>query len=530
MVRAEVGFLLLVGNLVACGESPESPGQEDSSRGGRTGSGGSIGSPSTGGVSGSAEVGGSSASSSEVSPYFEPGERLKARVLALNGGAEILEGAGNSQWHDAELKFDCLFATDEKGVERCFPRDFVNGDVYADAGCTRPVLTEGTYGACNRPSGQYVVADRGVCAYQGFHIGAELPASTPLFFSVDGTSCTSYSGADDIGPIYELEPMPEEAFVAMRRVARARATGLDAYVREGEDGSWEILGFFDSAREASCFDAAVDWSPSSKCMPAYANQANSFVDASCERPIVSASLRSCEVERPTTIIEVQTDANACPTAHRFELYEIEEIRRTTSHQVDASGECVESATAEFYLPGEPVDLSTLPVLESLVVGTGEVRARFSGFDGVPYAPLWRSPGPFIDSNGGACLPFESPNGTVCVSTSFVSTTRAAFRYEDSSCSGAPVVPWIPRPTCRPDAPAPPGVLLIDQTVECPRNLAFAEAIAVTGTSVSSPDYTKNAMTGACERAAPVSPAPTYLRLGETLRPDFFPQIERVLRE
>jgi hypothetical protein len=73
------------------------------------------------------------------------------------------------------------------------------------------------------------------------------------------------------------------------------------------------------------------------------------------------------------------------------------------------------------------------------------------------------------------------------------------------------------------------VLLLDLTMPCPRGLAFLEAFAVADTSTPSTLYAKDAMTGACEPAEPVSSGATFLRLGEALSPTSFPEIERALQ-
>jgi len=92
-----------------------------------------------------------------------------------------------------------------------------------------------------------------------------------------------------------------------------------------------------------------------------------------------------------------------------------------------------------------------------------------------------------------------------------------------------VVPWSGRPTCPADPPLPRGVLMLDVTVECPQGLAFSEAFAVSGTSTATALYAKDTTTGACEPAELVTPAVTYLLLGQVLEPAEFPEIVRTLR-
>jgi hypothetical protein len=525
-------------SLLSCGESsrrnPLQGGAAGTAGASGSGASGQSGASGSGGAIGPGATGGSAGTSSELTRYFQPGSRLKPKVLGLGNGADVIEGSPQgSQWYDANLEFDCLFVPDEDGTERCFPLQLLVGNVYTDASCERLAAVASNLNRCENQRFDYLVADLGVCAYRGFRVGAELPPSTPLFVrSPDGTSCMAHSGANELGLVYALEPVPADTFVAMSRTARPRAPGLDAYVREGTDGSWEVIGYFDAARESSCFPAPGDWT--SRCLPSFAGSTRWFADSSCERPTVEAWLRTCQAEQPTCIISVRADSSTCPITVNFEVLEIEGIRETTPHAVDDSGACVASSleAAEYYVPGERIDVSTLPELEAVVLGTGKLRARFSGFGGIPYLPDLSQAGVLIDESGNVCMPYGAPDGTVrCFPASFSSAARSALRYEDSSCSGAPVVPWVGRPACPADAPLPAGVMFPDEaSFECSPGLAFSEIIAVVGESTASTLYSKDEATGACESAGPPTPTLTYLRLGEPLASDAFPEVERAIRQ
>jgi hypothetical protein len=475
-------------------------------------------------------TGGAAGSAGEVVPYFEPGSRLKPRVLVLDDGPDIIEGGMRaSRWQDSELGFDCHFLLDEEGQERCFPFESLTRELYSDTDCTRPVLAQGSLHPCSDPGVRYVAGPVGFCAFRGFQVGPELPSSTPLFTSFDGT-CTPVSGVN--GPIHELEPTPSDAFVGMRQTKRTRAPDLDAHVREGDDGSWEIIGYFDAARDASCFEPPFDWSPRSPCIPSFVSSTG-FADDACDLPLADASLRTCNVEQPTAVLADHADKDACPLALSFELYEIDDVREASSYGLDGSETCVASTSepAEAYVSGRSIDVSTLPVLDALVGGRGEVRALFSGFGGIPYVPIWRGSGPLIHESGDSCVPYEWTDGTVrCVSTSSAASARSAFRYEEASCGGAPVVAWVARPTCPVDPPLPPVVVLLDQSSDCAREVVFAEAMTVSGKTTPSTLFAKDATTGACGPAEAVSPTVTYLRLGEELGPTVFPELERTLRQ
>lgn len=526
MLRLRMGCWLMAWGVLSCGESSN---RDDASQGGRANGEGASGGSAANSTSGASDGGGAAGGTSEDAPYFEPGSRLKPRVFALDDGVDVLRDVViDSSWYDAELELDCIFLPDEAGVERCFPRRFLSRGTYADADCTRRVLVDSAAGTCSGSLPPYVALEDAGCAYRGFRVGKELPQSTPLFYSADGSSC-QLSIQTEATPMYEIEAVPAETFVGMQRGQRARAPGLDAQVREGEDGSWQIMGYFDPVREAACFDSFIGFDPPSKCVPAHASS-SWFADSICQTRIASVQQASCYVEPRTAIIATQVDVDSCPTTRSFELYEIDAIRETSHHEVDDSGACVASTLppAESYVQGAAIDASTLPTLETLVVGTGAVRALFSGFGAVPYVPIGYEHTGLLDEAGEACLPFRFPDGSLrCVPTSFSHATPAALVYEEASCDGPPLVAWVPKPTCPADPPLPRGVLFLDRT-GC--ELAVTEVMAVVGQSTASILYARDAASGACEAITTSAPSPTYLRLGEVLDANTFPDLKPTIRE
>jgi hypothetical protein len=452
---------------------------------------------------------------------------LKPKVLAPDDSVEVLRDVlQDAGWYDSELEFDCYFARDEGGTERCFPRQYLSGGSYADAACTQRVLLDSGAGTCAAVRYPYVMADEGNCAHRGYRVGEQLPASTPTFYW-DGTSCRPNS-PDSALPIYAVEAMPAETFVAMQRRPRERALGLDAYVREGSDGSWQVMGYFDAARNAPCFDLFIDAEPLSKCVPSHTS-ALGFADSTCQTRISSLSLTSCHVERPTAIIDARV-IDGCPVTRTFELYEIADARETPRHDRDASGACVASATSpeQAYVQGAAIDAASLPTLETLVVGTGSVRGVFSGFGGVPYVPLDYSTTGLVDAEGEQCHPLRFPDSTLrCVPISFPGSVPSAIVYEDAACESSPVVPWGPKPTCPADPPLPRGVLFLDST-DC--ELAATEAMEVVGESTADTLYAKDPATGACQAMPASLPAPTYLQLGQVLHAEEFPDLKPTVRE
>lgn len=482
------------------------------------------------GASGSATLGGSmqgaSGSASELDPYFQPGSRLKPIVLTTDDGGEILDAALDRGWHDSELDFDCYFLPDEAGVERCFPRALTNGAFYSDAACTRPVLTTGTSPCQDSP---YVVSPPTSCGHRGFKVGDELPASTPLFTS-QGNGCQPTPGTPDLGPLRDLEPVPAETFVGMERTSRARAPGLDAHVREGTDGSWQVIGYFDPARAASCSESSVDLAQASRCVPRVANLGKLFAGPTCEQRAVNAPDRSCDIEQPTAMGNVEQDPGSCPPTYQLEAYEIDEVRETSTYQLDDSEACAESGLppAKHYIQGEPLDVSSLPVLETLVIGTGRVRMAFSGFAGVPFLPRLRGPS-LLDESDGPCMLFEFPDGTLrCVPTAIAVGVASGVVFEDAACSGPPITVWYGG-GCLAAPPLPKRIVTPDPAAKCggPR---LAEVIAVQGKSTATAFFAENAATGACEPAAPLGQTALPLRLGDAESSSVFPEVRRTIRQ
>jgi hypothetical protein len=526
-------------SFLACGKS-SSPSQASEGGSSNQGAGGENGGSLTGSESGSAStgansgsaVGGAEGSASDLATYFEPGSRLKPMVLSSGGGIEVLEGNFSGGWYDTKLDFACYLVVDEAGVERCFPRAVLPGPaLHADASCNSPVIAAGGRSRCDPLTYQYIAGFRG-CGYRGYKLGAELPASTPLFFSEDGVSCKPSAQNAENGPFIELEEVPAETFVGMRRRARPRAPGLDAYVREGEDGSWQLLGYFDPSRNAPCFESLTASAWSTTCVPAFASAVGNFADSSCQTRVADAQYRSCGVEQPTTIIDGTEDTSVCPAAFDFQLYEIEDVRETTPHRLDDSGVCVESpgASGELYVQGAELTPSALPTLETHLVGTGALRALFTGFAGAPYL-RWNN-GLFLqDEAGKACLPYRFPDRSLrCVPTAFPDRTYDRFLYEDASCSSDPVLAWSRVQSCGKEAPLPSAFAIPDQTTNCPAEPTLSEVLAVVGESEQSTFYAKDAATGACQVAKSISPPPTYLRLGQSLQASEFPELERTIRQ
>jgi len=236
--RPDSGEVRRGGTAGEGGGGGQSPGM-----GGATGSlggGAGDGAPNTGGAGGAA-----------LEPYFHAGTRLKPRVFRA-GDLEVIDETQEGGWYDVETHDWCNFLVGGDGVERCLPYATFSNDpsqiMYLDAGCTRPATLattaycDGTAGAPRYATGQPASG----CDYRAYQIGDVLPSTTPLYGKA-GDSCQSLPEATTYG--YGVWPLGQEVplatFVTVKRVSRPRHPRMNALVREGEDGSSEIVGFSD---------------------------------------------------------------------------------------------------------------------------------------------------------------------------------------------------------------------------------------------------------------------------------------------
>jgi hypothetical protein len=479
----------------------------------------------TAGVSGSGgNTGGSGGTTGELVPYFHAGTRLKPMVVAAGPDVDVIEG-----WFDTELDIECFFLPDESGVERCFPLALLGGHRYADANCTQPVTLRSTPMACSaqRRPHRYVVDENfgaDGCGHRGFRVGDELPVETPLFISDNGT-CELYPFPEPSDShVFALEALPPETFVGMQRVRRERAPGMDAVVREGEDGSWQVVDFFDPKRGAVCRDYRHLLVPHSKCIPVSIGSYGKFSDATCETEVVPA--RSCRRDTPTAIMESEYVPDSCPSVQSFQLFEIAETLDTEIFESEA-GACVATGSrSNAYLQGAPIDVATLPTTTLMETGNGPVQGRFFGFGGIPFIPAQFAQ-PFVDAASGEdCHPYDFADGALrCVPSSFAAPLLENLYYEGSTCDGARLHLW----TACPGTPEPRGLVHIE-VGNCDE-VVVTGTFALSGKSSASVASYVNETTGNCVSFATAEVTAPFFLLGESLNPaEEFPAVERVTRD
>jgi hypothetical protein len=468
-------------------------------------------------------------------PYFHPGAGLKPIVFELGPDLDILDDSSSGGWVDPGLGFECYFGRGHDGFEHCFPNR-LSALVYTDSSCTRPAAHVEDPSPCGAPAPTHlsIMSGEACSTTTGYRVVGELPASTPLFLA-RGDSCEPLEPIDEPSLLlYEIEAMDLEHFVTLDRRKRPRHPALDAYVREGDESTWQVMGFFDPERQAPCKDLGLPLAPGLTCVPDYAVDRNTFGDAACETVVARGD--ACAIDPPTVIMEANAPFG-CPPHASYSLYEIESTRAARTYQRDAAGACLPASeqAEEAYVRGAAIDLETLPALEHLELASygggtpGALRARFVGFDGFAFLPAGKGRESIIEAaSGESCTPEMFADGVLrCVPSSFVRTSGNAVLHTTSTCDGTRLL--YHAPGC-PSALAPRGVALIDEDPVCLRHVT--DSVAVLGVLMGPSElYRLDASTGRCEPVASAGfTSGTLFVLGETLDPDAtFVALERVIR-
>jgi hypothetical protein len=333
--------------------------------------------------------------------------------------------------------------------------------------------------------------------------------------------------------VYGLEAVPPETFVGHRRVHRAHEGDLDAYVREGDDGSWQVLAFYDPERESACNDYSPRVVPPSRCIPEHVPWLELFGDALCTTRVYEAADDECVLDTPVAIMETRNTPDGCGGIDEYDLYEIAETRETPLYRAGANSSCEprtsSGETVRGWVGGASIDPATLPALETIEVGNGAVRGAFLGISGVPFFPVSLGNGPFLEaSSGESCRPEEFADGALrCVPGSF-SRLGSIIYYADPTCTSTPLVRLEDDPCERvPIA----GILIYEEGVEC-RASRIVESRALGPRTTAAIVYRFEATTQTC---APLQTSTDttagFYPFGDTLDADeVFPRVERIMRD
>jgi hypothetical protein len=430
-------------------------------------SGGSAGN-ATGGAEGGGETqaggaAGAGGKATILEPYFRAGSRLKPRVLRADG-LEILAAGAEQSWYDVLVGESCQFRVGGDGIERCFPSSIISDTDqlgYSDAACTRPAtrINLGT-------ASSYLTIEPALgCDFRTYRRGTALPKTTPLY-EMRGGACQRLPTPTDSDPsVWPLEEVPPETFVAVTRVSRPRHPDMNALVREGEDGSSEIVGFSDPASAVPCFGIGLDVSPQ-VCVPGWIQTWDEFGDAACTQRAGVDDAPRCMARTNTVLVDLKGTGDSCTRTRSISgLWQSAGLRQTPIFS-NTDGVC-ESQSSELFaahVQGAPIDLASLPQLEVIEVGGGPLRVAFYGFGGVPFfpAPLENplSAGAIFEAaTGEPCWPEWFEDKTLrCVPSSFQVTANSNVFYESEGCTGARV---SIAPTRCVAGPEPRGLILLD---------------------------------------------------------------------
>jgi hypothetical protein len=308
----------------------------------------------------------------------------------------------------------------------------------------------------------------------------------------------------------------------MQRVSRPYADGLDEWVREGDDGSWEVVAFYDQARSVPCASFPPGYEPAMRCLPSFNDATSSFADEACETP--AAEIGECEETTPAALGLAERSGDACSSTTTYRFFEIADEGEMPTFAKDLDGSCVayDTTPVRTRTAGAPIPAESFPALEIVEAGTARIHGKFYASEGKPMLPVQHFPGPWLDSTTGqACTPERFADGSIrCVTYAGLSpdaTTAQSIDvfYTSDSCSGERLVPWGTG-TCLVDL-ATPERAVVPATDAC--EAAGMEAVAVTGTVTPSSVYRTDDETGGCVPVDPVTlGAATYLVLGDTLDP------------
>jgi hypothetical protein len=449
----------------ATGGAAETPGGGVSASGGAPGGGsnGDAGASDTGGdpgtAGGNAGTAGESGDTGTKAPsYFHAGTRLKPQVLR-GGGLEVLAN-GEHSWFDIQIGEWCTFRLGTDGVERCYPRSAASSNYFLDARCTKPALV-GSNLECDNAEltpYHYVTIDAAnaqtACEGTTYRLGTPHAGGTELYSNASD-SCEPVSVTEMVWP---LEKVPLETFVAVERVRRPRLPNMDAWVREGADGSSEVVGFYDPARKTPCFGVGLNKS-SDVCVPSWVDVQDTFADAGCTQRVGFDNPLVCQTPTSTAFLELGEDACGASRSIRG-LWEIAGTRRTEVFYystVDQS--CQRPSPPDLrtaYVQGPAIDVASLPKLDIIQVGEGSLRRHFYGFDGVPF---FSTEGAFVEAaSGESCFPRLFADGTWrCVPFSVERLRDVDVYYQSADCTGERLHVWQPIEECPNLRPEPTAI-------------------------------------------------------------------------
>jgi hypothetical protein len=327
---------------------------------------------------------------------------------------------------------------------------------------------------------------------------------------------------------------------------------MNALVREGDDGSWQVIGLSDRTTGTACSGLGLDVSPPA-CVPDWAT-IGGFSDASCTQRLGADRNSECSPTRASALLQLAKDASRCPpTTAITGVWQSAGERLTQvffTSNADGVCEAVTRDPALLHDQGAPIDPTSLPKLEIMEVGNGPVTVAFYGFAGVPFLPAplrfdrleTLSSSPLVRFTDVArserCVPSRFSDGRWrCVPSSFDVIPNAKLYYASADCLGARVYDvrkGIPVSTvgavCPDPARSPRGLIVrTGHNEQCDMG-AVMTTLALDGPSTTGPLFLSDP-TGSLCGPVTVSPAQDLVTASRTLDPDeVFVTIERKLHD
>jgi hypothetical protein len=445
---------------------------------------------------------------------WHSGSRLRARVLDGGDGAVKFLG-----WHDSELDVECGFRLAEDGELRCLPGGSYSL-VYEDPECSRsaailaPCEAVPDWVSVELPPAE-PVDDCTYIPYGARALRVAGESQSARFHTMESGACGPAQTVGTDVVMVSLEPADATEFVAATEREGSTSEDLAARVFEAEDGSTQVIGFRDTARQHECY--ADDWfSPVDRCVPAPGGDnvawiANYYADAGCT-DAVAYSTPTCGPQ-PEYVYGFRY--GQCPATS---VYAIGEAYQGPAYRYSLSDDScnpVEVGWRDSHLPfryGEDI-ADQFPLVQHTEVGAGRLRVRRASGAGTTLT--WGMT--FVDhETGEACDQTFLDGALRCGRTNAASYSD--YYFKDPNCS-EPLIVWNRgSPGCENELP---GLALRTTYDECATDSSFY----LLGDEWPGDIYVLSDGTCASETRGPRT---SYHLPGEMVDPDTFPELtERI---
>ncbi len=364
----------------------------------------------------------------EPSPFFHSGSRLKAHVLRAPKAPPVL-----IEIIDSESGEPCAFRRANDDELRCLPRPTASPVVYADDGCTEPLLVSVSTGSppnCSQLRRASLGATQ--CRTGQFTVVEIEPSEAPtgdVYQRHEACELASLKGGDVYTLVREIDATE---YVKADLEERVVSDGLIERVLVAEDGSEWPYDLFASPQGVSCEPCTEEGygalSLLSNEEPIYCGP-DAFVSS------VSLDSSCTDTEGVATAI-----SDAClavgdgpPKYARGQdaWWEIspEPLRPVYG---TGSGACTEVDYLTFFGTEAKSAASSWPSLERARVGSGAVQANGFAHEGSLVKVDQGAWGAFFDAaRGQPCDAIETPVGIACIPGFYGDVSTHGVYYADA---------------------------------------------------------------------------------------------------